>query len=54
MSKEPVTRFGTYDSFGDFLDEFFPDDPMVRERVKRNVECLAAEERSAEVRGGLR
>ncbi|MFB7913569.1 helix-turn-helix domain-containing protein [Streptomyces sp. NPDC056061] len=40
-----TTESGTYDSFDDFLDEFFPDDSAARERIERGAEALAAEER---------
>lgn len=42
-----IDESGTYDSFDDFLDEFFPDDPADRESIERGAERLAAEERGA-------
>jgi DNA-binding XRE family transcriptional regulator len=42
-----IPESGAYDSFDDFLDEFFPDDPAARERIERGAERLAAEERGA-------
>ncbi|MFC9342883.1 hypothetical protein ACFT0G_06160 [Streptomyces sp. NPDC057020] len=43
MSTEP----GVYDSFDDFMSEFYPDDPEARARIDRGAELLAAEERGA-------
>ncbi|MFG2116240.1 hypothetical protein ACGFRB_26970 [Streptomyces sp. NPDC048718] len=42
-----ITESGDDESFDDFLDEFFPEDPAARERIDRGAECLAAEERGA-------
>ncbi|MFE7410895.1 helix-turn-helix domain-containing protein [Streptomyces laurentii] len=42
-----ITESGAYESFDDFLDEFFPDDPGACERIERGAERLAAEERGA-------